>query len=331
MRPDRSGDGRRVSDGVQPAAARSQPDGLSSPDARARPSPVDAVLMSVGVAAVSTSGPIMAALAAPALAIAFWRNALGAAVTLPWVGLRRREELRRLDRRQWRLVLLAGAFLALHFASWAPSLTMTSVASATALVCVQPVWTACIARARGFAVTPRAWFGIGVAVAGALVLTGVDLSLTPAAVLGDLLALVGGVFAAAYVTVGAEIRRDMSTATYTTLCYAVAAAVLLMACLAAGQQLAGYDARTWLQLGALTAGAQLLGHSVFNLVLRTTSSTVVSVVILLEVPGAALLAAWWLGETPPALALPAIGLMLAGVALVIASPSRGTAPALPAE
>lgn len=287
--------------------------------------------MGVGVIAVSTSGPIMAAMAAPALAIAFWRNALGAAVTLPWVGLRRRDELRRLDRRQWRLVLVAGLFLALHFATWAPSLTMTSVASATALVCVQPVWTACIAKARGFDVMPRAWIGIGVAVAGAVLLTGIDLSLAPAALLGDLLALIGGVFAAVYVTVGAEVRRGMSTATYTTSCYAVAAVLLLATCLASGQQLGGYDARTWLQLAALTAGAQLLGHSVFNLVLRTTSSTVVSVVILLEVPGAALLAAWWLGETPPVLALPAIALMLVGVALVIASPSRGTAPALPTE
>jgi len=57
----------------------------------------------------------------------------------------------------------------------------------------------------------------------------------------------------------------------------------------------------------------------------------VSVVILFEVPGAALLAAWWLDETPPVLAVPAIAVMLVGVALVIASPSRGTAPAVPAE
>jgi len=297
----------------------------------ARPGMLDTALMGVGVVAVSTSGPIMAAMVAPALAIAFWRNALGAAVTMPWVLLRRRDELARLDPRQWRLVLVAGALLAAHFGTWVPSLTMTSVASATALVCLQPVWTAFIARTRGFAVRPRAWVGIAVAVAGAVALTGVDLSLDRTALTGDLLALLGGVFAAAYVTVGEEVRRSVSTVTYTTACYATAATLLLLACLLGGQPLGGYDARTWWLLGAITLGAQLLGHSIFNLILRTVSSTMVSVVLLLEVPGAALLAAWWLGETPPTLALPAIAAMLGGLGLVIASPSTGTAAAVPAE
>lgn len=305
-------------------------DGGAEP-AVSRPSGTDALLMSVGVVAVATSGPLMAAMVAPALAIAFWRNALGAVLTAPWVLLRCRGEVVGLDRRQWRLVLAAGTLLALHFATWVPSLTLTSVASATALVCIQPVWAAVIARGRGYAVARVAWVGIALAVLGALLLTGVDLSLTPDALVGDLLALIGGVFAAAYVTVGAEVRRNVGTATYTTLCYAAAAVLLLVVCVAAGQSLVGYDARTWALIAAVTLGAQLLGHSVFNLVLRTTSSTVVSVVILFEVPGAALLAAWWLGETPPALAVPAIAVMLVGVALVIASPSRGTAPAVPAE
>lgn len=306
-------------------------DGPTREPAVSRPSGTDALLMSVGVIAVATSGPIMAATVAPALAIAFWRNALGATLTAPWVLLRRRRELVGLDRRQWRLVLLAGGLLALHFAAWVPSLTLTSVASATALVCVQPIWTAAIARIRGFEVTRAASTGIALAVVGAALLTGVDLSSTPEALIGDLLALVGGMFAAAYVTVGAEVRRSVDTATYTTLCYATAATLLLATCLLAAQPLTGYDARTWAMLAAVTLGAQLLGHSVFNLVLRTTSSTVVSVVILLEVPGAALLAAWWLDETPSVLAVAAIAVMLLGVALVIASPSRGTAPAVPAE
>ena len=51
-------------------------------------------------------------------------------------------------------------------------------------------------------------------------------------------------------------------------------------------QLGGYSAPTWLQLLALTLGAQLLGHSLFNLVLRTTSADRgVSLALLFEVPG----------------------------------------------
>jgi len=45
--------------------------------------PVNFLLSVVGVVGVSASGPLMAWIAAPALAIAFWRNALGTAAMLP--------------------------------------------------------------------------------------------------------------------------------------------------------------------------------------------------------------------------------------------------------
>ena len=78
--------------------------------------------------------------------------------------------------------------------------------------------------------------------------------------------------------------------------------------------LAGYEADDWLKLVALTVGAQLLGHSLFNRVLKTVGPTNVSMLILLEIPGAALIAALLLGQTPPLLALPAAVLLLAGLA-----------------
>jgi drug/metabolite transporter (DMT)-like permease len=54
----------------------------------------------------------------------------------------------------------------------------------------------------------------------------------------------------------------------------------------------------------------------FNRALKTTSATVVSVVILLEVPIAALLAAVWLGQVPSLWALPGGVLILAGLVAV---------------
>ena len=72
-----------------------------------------------------------------------------------------------------------------------------------------------------------------------------------------------------------------------------------------GKSLFGYDAKTWWIFVAITIGPQLLGHSVVNRVLRTTSATVVSVAILFEIVGAAVIAWWWFGETPSAGAYPA--------------------------
>jgi drug/metabolite transporter (DMT)-like permease len=274
-----------------------------------RPGGTDAVLMSIAVLAVATSGPLMAATAAPALAIAFWRNALGSAAVVPAALLTARAELRGLDRRERRLALVAGVFLALHFATWVPALDYTTVASATALVATQPVWVALIARRQGVDVSGRVWAGIAVAMVGALLLTGAD-----------------GVFAAAYMTAGSAVRRSVSTTTYTALCYSTCAALLLVVCVVGRQELSGYDGETWLKLLAITAGAQLLGHSLFNVVLRSISATVVSLSILLEIPGAALIAAVFLGQRPPVLAIPAALLLLAGLAIVIRDSTRVSVP-----
>jgi len=285
----------------------------------------DLALIAVGVLAVSTSGPLIAATAAPALAIAFWRTALGALATAPLLVTRVRE-LARLTGRERTLIAVAGLLLAAHFATWVPSLDYTSVASSTALVCLQPVWAALIARARGEHVPPKAWAGMAAALAGVLLLTGVDFSVSPRALAGDLLALVGGMFAAAYTTVGADVRRTVSTVSYTAGCYGICALALLAACLAGRQQIGGYDAQTWLKLFALTAGAQLLGHSLFNRVVGRMGATAVSMAILLEVPGAAVIAALWLGQTPPLAAIPAAALLLAGIAMVVGTRGRSAAP-----
>ena len=307
-------------------------EGVSArPGVVARPPRNDTLLMTVGVLAVSTSGPLMAAIAAPALAVALWRNVLGVAAIAPFAVARRRRELSGLSRREWRWALTAGVLLAAHFATWVPSLRYTSVASATAIVATQPVWVALIARATGHDVPRRAWVGIALSLVAVVVLTGVDFSLEPRALVGDLLALLGGVFAALYTVAGAEVRRTVSTTSYTTVCYSTAAAALLVACLVGGVDLWGYSGRTWLQLLALTAGAQLLGHSVFNLVLRTTSPTVVSLALLLEIPGAAAIAAAALGQVPPLAALPAALLLLLGLAITVYERPPDIEPAIPSE
>jgi drug/metabolite transporter (DMT)-like permease len=68
-----------------------------------------------------------------------------------------------------------------------------------------------------------------------------------------------------------------------------------------------------------------MGHSVFNHLLATTKPVVVSLALLLEVPGAALLAAAILGQVPPLAATVGLVVILAGMALVIVN-NRGPAP-----
>lgn len=293
----------------------------------AAPSPGDLALIVVAVSAVATSGPLIAATAAPALAVAFWRNGFAALVLAPFTVLRRRPQLRALSVGEWRLILAAGALLAVHFGTWITSLRFTTVATSTALVATQPVWAGLFAKARGSRIARDAWIGITITVLAAMLLTGLDVQLSARAVVGDVLALVGGVFAAAYVTAGSAVRRTVDTATYTTLCYSTTAVLLLIACAVGDQSLSGYSGLDWLRIAGLTVGAQLLGHSVFNRVLKTTSATVVSLSILFEVPGATIIAAIALHQSIRLAQVPAFLLLLFGLAVVVRSGGR----AVPAE
>ncbi|NJP35612.1 DMT family transporter [Micromonospora thermarum] len=299
---------------------------MSSTPHRPAPDPLTLGALALAVVAVSSSAPLVAFAAAPALAIAFWRNLLSAAVLGPVAVVRRRAEFRALIARAglregWYCVL-SGVALAAHFATWMPSAQLTTVAAATALVATQPVWQGLIARAQGRRLPVTVWIGIGVSVAGAALATGADFAVSGPAFAGDLLAVVGGMFAAVYTALGERARTAVSTTTYTTICYGVCAALLFVVCLVGGVPVTGFDASTWLVVLALVAGAQLLGHSMFNYALRRVSATTVSVLILLEAPGAALIGWVWLGQLPRTLALPGLALLLAGVAVVILGGAR---------
>ncbi|MER7888470.1 DMT family transporter [Micromonospora sp. NPDC094482] len=282
--------------------------------------------VALAVVAVSSSAPLVAFAAAPALAIAFWRNLLSVAVLGPFSATRRRAELRALTvgagRREGWYCVLSGVALAAHFATWMPSAQLTSVAAATALGATQPVWQGLIARGQGRRLPMVVWAGIGVAVAGAALATGADIAVSGRAFAGDLLAVTGGMFAAIYTAFGERARASISTTTYTTICYGVCALILLVVCLVGGVRLVGFDGHTWLAIVALVAGAQLLGHSMFNYALHRISATTVSVLILLEAPGAALIGWVWLGQLPRPLALPGLALLLAGVTVVIVGGAR---------
>jgi drug/metabolite transporter (DMT)-like permease len=267
---------------------------------------------------VSTSPPLIAACAAPALAMAFWRTAAASAVLAP-VALARRAPA---PVRAWLLAALAGVALAAHFGTFIPSLSYTSVASAAALVCSQAVFAALLGRALGERMPGRAWAGVAVCFAGVLLITGVDVSLSGRALAGDALALCGGLFGGVYIVIGSFVRRALSNLHYTAVCYGACGLLLLVVCLAFGVALTGFSAADWARIAALTLFGQLLGHTLFNLVLRSISPTIVSLSTLFTVPGAAIIAAVALGETPPPEAVPALVLLLAGTALVISARSR---------
>ncbi len=295
---------------------------VTGPATTERDSPaLTGTLLAIGVVAVSFSAPLTASTAASALAVAFWRNALGALAVLSWALFRRRAELAMLLRDQPRdllLCVLSGCALAAHFAAWLPSLRMTSVAASTALVTTAPVWTLILDRSgiRGCGVI----WGVGCCIGGMVIIIGVDLGNSwgsSQALVGDALALSGGLVGAIYTVLGSRIRQRVSTVSYTAVAYSACALVLMPLWLLLEPPAQNFSTRTWLELLGITISAQLFGHTALNRAVKTAGPTVVSLVVLLEIPGAIFLAWIIWGQRPPPLTVPGVALLVLGLALVL--------------
>jgi drug/metabolite transporter (DMT)-like permease len=288
------------------------------------------VLMAVALTGISVSAPLSAVTAAPALAIAFWRNVTGAAVSAGYLAIRRgrrpgRAAPQRLLPGVLPLAAVSGLLLAVHFGSWLSGLRLTSVTASTALVSTTPVWTVALDLLRRVPVPRRVLLGLIPALAGVVAITGVDAARSPQALAGDLLSLLGAVAAAGYVAIGARLVPRTGPALYTVLVYGGCAIALLPVCLLSGIRLTGYSGRTWLDLALITLTAQLLGHTLINTALPRIGVTPVALAILLEVPGAALVGWAVFGQVPPVTVVPGTALMLLGLALVV-SASRPPGP-----
>ena len=293
--------------------------------------PRTVALLVLGVAAVSCSAILIRLADAPPLTIALYRNAFAVLLLLPFALARNRAEMRALSRRDWALCVMAGAFLASHFALWIPSLSYTSVAASTVLVTTQPVWVAAgsylVLRER---LRPAAAVGIAVALAGTAVVSGGDFGLSPRAALGDGLALAGAITAAVYFVTGRDLRKRLSLLTYVGIVYATCAILLVPVVAVAGQPFLDVRWQDWILFLGMALGPQILGHTVFNFLLRDVEATVIAVAVMGEPVGASLLALAIFGETPRWTAVVGGVLILAGVYAAITAQSRARRDGLPA-
>ncbi len=285
--------------------------------------------LAVAVAAVSTSAILVRYSAAPDGIKAFYRVLFMTALVAP-VALGRergRAALEALSRRDLAIATVTGAALAVHFFSWFVSVELTTVAASVTLVQTQPVFVA-IGAYLVLGEPPRrlAVVGILLAVAGAAVMAlGEPGSVVGESALGNALAVVGAMMMAAYVLVGRSLRQRVPLFPYVTVVYTAASAVLLALVVVQGtvaegsvlSYLVGYPPREYLLFAAMALGPGLFGHTVVNWALEHVESEVVSVTLLGEPIGSALLAVVLLAEVPPPPTVVGGAVVLAGIALTV--------------
>ena len=257
----------------------------------------DIFLLSLAMIGVGTSGPLIAKSTVPVPGLIFWRNFIGSLLLSP-LALRSGEWKHPAKRKLMRRSAVAGVVLALHFTFFFLAMRFTTVAAGTALAALQPVIAALYFRYKGDHISRQSMVGIFIGLFSVFVITGFDFAVSTRAFIGDVFGITCAILAMMYMNIGSKVQRELSTWSHTAVCYGTCAATSLPMLFLFKMELFDYGPANWLYIAGLIAGAQIMGHTFFNLVLKRVSPVVVSLVVFFEVPIAAFIAWIWNHQNP---------------------------------
>ena len=232
---------------------------------------------------------------APATILSMYRMILACLLLVPIV-LFKRKEFQKLTRREWSLLFLSGLFLALHFALWFGSLKLTTVASSTIILALQPI----ISLIGGTILfkertTKAALMTMGIAVFGAIMVGWGDFGLSKNAIIGDILSFLSVIVVVGYLLIGQSVVKKVSHWIYSFCVFGFAAIALIVYNVVTQVNLGGYDSKEW-GIFVLLAVVPTISHLINNWLMNYVNATTISMSILGEPVGATILAAIFLGE-----------------------------------
>jgi drug/metabolite transporter (DMT)-like permease len=221
------------------------------------------------------------------------------------------------QRNEWPRFLLFGLITALHFGLYIGSLQFTSIAHSLALVYTAPIFVAFFSWLYlDEGLTPRKWSGVLVAVAGVVILSGLEPMLTRRMVIGDLLAIGSAICFGLYSVAGRSQRGRTSLFGYAGVVYTVAA-LWLAPLVSVNISVDGYTWPAILSVLGLGLFPLALGHTLYNAALRNTNATLVNLIATQEVLGGIILGVIFLQEVPTLHSIFGVLITLLGIVLVI--------------
>ena len=269
-----------------------------------------------GVAALTLSPMFVHWAEAPGLVTSFYKMGLAAVVLTPlvlWHGRKRGWPARQ----AFLFPIAAGFFSALDHGFWSTAIGKTTVANATLLNNISPLWVAL------FAVLiwreqpkKRFWLGLLAIFIGVSMVLGSTLLIRPAFAGGDTLAAFSSFFYAGFYLVTQKGRRWMNTLFYLWAFSLTGGTFLFIGTRLFGYAIIGYSSFTYLNFVMAALIAQLGAYTFITFALGTLPASVVTPTMVLQPVLTALIAIPFAGEQLLLAQAAGGGLTLAGVFLV---------------
>ena len=232
---------------------------------------------------------------APSTILSMYRMVFASIFIIP-IAWKKRDAFKQITKKDWFFLVFSGFFLAMHFALWFGSLKLTTVASSTVILALQPV----VALVGGFILykertNKAALVTMGIAIVGVMMIGWGDIGLGKEAIIGDILSFLCVIAVVCYLLIGQNIVRKISHWIYSFCVFSFAAIFLGIYNLIAGIDFVGYEKQEW-GIFLLLAIFPTIAHVIFNWLLNYVNSTTISMSVLGEPVGATLLAVLLLGE-----------------------------------
>ena len=284
------------------------------------------LLVFIAVVAVSWAAIFIKLTGAPPLATAFYRMSFATLFILPLALKKSLPEILKIRGKILIVTLLSGIFLGFHFATWITSLDYTSISNSVVLVTTQPIFVAVLSH---FLLKEKinltTLSAILLALLGSFIISGGDFKIGKENFLGDILALIGAIMAAAYLLCGRVVRQKLSLITYIFLVYFISALVLGVLCIIWGTPLYPYPPKTFLWFILLGLVPTVIGHTLYNWALKYLKAYLVGISILGEPVGATILAYLVFKQIPPTLTYLGAAAIFTGIFLVFWSQKKSSA------
>ena len=241
---------------------------------------------------VSTS-PIIARFldSVPAVTISFWRMAFGAIILWCFSIYKKQSALKKTNLIR---TIIAGFFLGIHFALFFASIKLTTIANATFLGTLAPMITFIIEKIflkRNHSKSLMA--GLFLALLGASIIISNRFDFSSSYTIGNILAILSSVFIGFSLIISENVRKQVSTISYSRTLFLTAAFTLLSIAIILDTDLIGFSISDFFGLLFLGIVPTLLGHGVLYYCVRYISPTVVAAIPMGE-PIIASVIAWFL-------------------------------------